>query len=249
MDQSYCEVKNRQILPPDCMRCRVPGAAIVHKTLNEQRNLARASWPDDCTEPAGTSGGATVVQVASDPIIHAQSPSPLRHPRSAQADHAPSPFESLLDDSAPAADRPAPPPTVDKTSRADGSQPVRTSGNSHDSKAPPAHDDDIATKPRMMRTSMRFNRRRVRSNVKSARIPRSVTAPRTATMPNPRKTTNPQRARKLTTLYQRHRSRASGQTSRSMRLRQYRRQGPNPTSVRSHNCRNRPRQPRNSQLN
>jgi hypothetical protein len=147
MDQSYCEVKNRQILPPDCMRCRVPGAAIVHKTLNEQRNLARASWPDDCTEPAGTSGGATVVQVASDPIIHAQSPSPLRHPRSAQADHAPSPFESLLDDSAPAADRPAPPPTVDKTSRADGSQPVRTSGNSHDSKAPPAHDDDIATKP------------------------------------------------------------------------------------------------------
>jgi len=88
-----------------------------------------------------------VVQVASDPIIHAQSPSPLRHPRSAQADHAPSPFESLLDDSAPAADRPAPPPTDDKTSRADGSQPVRTSANSHDSKAPPAHDDDIAIKP------------------------------------------------------------------------------------------------------
>jgi flagellar hook-length control protein FliK len=88
-----------------------------------------------------------VVQVASDPIIHAQSPSPLRHPRSAQADHATSPFESLLDDSAPAADRPAPPPTDDKTSRADGSQPVRTSANSHDSKAPPAHDDDIAIKP------------------------------------------------------------------------------------------------------
>jgi flagellar hook-length control protein FliK len=147
MNQSYCEVKNRQILPPDCMRCRVPGAAIVHKTLNEQRNLARASWPDDCTEPAGTSGGATVVQVASDPTIHVQSHSPLRHPRSAQADHAPSPFESLLDDSAPAADRSPPPPTDDKASRADGSQPVRTSANSHDSKAPPAHDDDVATKP------------------------------------------------------------------------------------------------------
>src|SRR4029453_18277211 len=77
--------------------CPAPGAAIVHKTLNEQRNLTPPSWPDDCTEPAGTSRGATVVQVASDPIIHAQSPSPLRHPRSAQADHAPSPFESLLD--------------------------------------------------------------------------------------------------------------------------------------------------------
>jgi flagellar hook-length control protein FliK len=88
-----------------------------------------------------------VVQVASDPTIHAQSHSPLRHPRSAQADRAPSPFESLLDDSAPAADRSAPPPTDDKTTRADGSQPVRTSANSHDSKAPPAHDDDVATKP------------------------------------------------------------------------------------------------------
>src|SRR4029453_15318423 len=108
MDQAYCEIKSRQILPPDCTCCPAPGAAIVHKTLNEQRNLTPPSWPDDCTEPAGTSGGATVVQVASDPIIHAQSPSPLRHPRSAQADHAPSPFESLLDDSAPAAARPAP---------------------------------------------------------------------------------------------------------------------------------------------
>jgi hypothetical protein len=51
----------------------------------------------------------------------------------------------LLDDSAPVADRSAPPPD-DKASHADGSQSVRTSGNSQDSKAPPAHDDDAATK-------------------------------------------------------------------------------------------------------
>jgi hypothetical protein len=86
-----------------------------------------------------------VLQVASDLTIHAQSHNLPRHPRSAEADRAPSPFESLLDDSAPAADRSAPPPD-DKASHADGSQSVRTSGNSQDSKAPPAHDDDDATK-------------------------------------------------------------------------------------------------------
>jgi flagellar hook-length control protein FliK len=87
-----------------------------------------------------------VLQVASDLTIHAQSHNLPRHPRSAEADRAPSPFESLLDDSAPAADRSAPPPD-DKASHADGSQSVRTPGNSQDSKAPPAHDDDAATKP------------------------------------------------------------------------------------------------------
>jgi len=86
-----------------------------------------------------------VLQVASDLTIHAQSHNLPRHPRSAEADRAPSPFESLLDDSAPVADRSAPPPD-DKASHADGSQSVRTSGNSQDSKAPPAHDDDAATK-------------------------------------------------------------------------------------------------------
>jgi flagellar hook-length control protein FliK len=145
MDQPYCEVKSRQILPPDCMCCPVPRGAIVHKTLNEQRNLASPSWPDDCTEPAGTSGGATVLQVASDLPIHAQSHNP-RPPRSAEADRAPSPFESLLDDSAPAVDRSAPPPD-DKASRADGSQSVRTSDRSRDTEKPPARDDDVATKP------------------------------------------------------------------------------------------------------
>jgi hypothetical protein len=147
MDQAYCEVKSRQILPPDSTCCPVAAAAIAHKTLNEQTNLTLPSWPGDCTEPTGTSGGATELQVASEPTIHAQSHNPLRHPRPSQADRAPSPFESLLDDSAPAADRTAPPPTDDKASHADGSQPVRASANTRDSKAPPAHDDDVATKP------------------------------------------------------------------------------------------------------
>src|SRR5262245_11204567 len=146
MDQPYCEVKSRQILPPDRMCCPVPRGAIFHKTLNEQRNLASPNWRDDCTEPAGTSGGATVVQVASEPTIHAQSHNLPRHPRSADADRAPSPFESLLDDSAPAADRSAPPPD-DKASRADDCQSVRIADRSRDTKGPPAHDDDVATKP------------------------------------------------------------------------------------------------------
>jgi len=53
MDQAYCEVKSRQILPTDCMCCLARGSAIVHKTLTEQRNLTSPGWPDDCTEPAG----------------------------------------------------------------------------------------------------------------------------------------------------------------------------------------------------
>jgi hypothetical protein len=80
-----------------------------------------------------------VLQVASD--CH----NLPRHPRSAEADRAPSPFESLLDDGAPVADRSAPPPD-DKASQADGSQSVRRSGTSQDSKAPFAHDDGAATK-------------------------------------------------------------------------------------------------------
>jgi flagellar hook-length control protein FliK len=145
MDQPCCEVKSRQILPPDCIVLPGAGGAIVHK--NEQRNLASPSWPDDCTEPAGTSGGATVVQVASEPTIHAQSHNLPRHPRSAEADRAPSPFESLLDDSAPAADRPAPPPD-DKASRADDCQSVRATDKSRDTKGPPAPDDDVASTER-----------------------------------------------------------------------------------------------------
>ena len=88
-----------------------------------------------------------MLQVASDPTIHVQSHNPLRHPRPAQADRAPSPFENLLDDSAPAVDRSAPPPPDDKASRAESSQSVCTSGNSRDSKAPSAHDDNVETKP------------------------------------------------------------------------------------------------------
>ena len=38
-----------------------------------------------------------MLQVASDPPIHTPIHNPLRHPRSAQADPAPSPFESFLE--------------------------------------------------------------------------------------------------------------------------------------------------------
>ena len=87
-----------------------------------------------------------MLQVASEPTIHAQSHNLSRHPRSAEADRAPSPFESLLDDSAPAADRSAP-PHDDKASHTDVSHSVRTTDKSRDTKGPPAHDDDDATKP------------------------------------------------------------------------------------------------------
>jgi chemotaxis protein MotD len=89
-----------------------------------------------------------VLQVASDPKIHAHSHTSPRDPRPAQQlDRAVSPFESLLDDGAQAADQSPPPPADDKASRADGSQPVRTAANSNDSKTAPANDNDVATKP------------------------------------------------------------------------------------------------------
>jgi hypothetical protein len=237
--------KSRQILPPDSTCRPVAAAAIAHKTLNEQTNLTLPSWPGDCTEPTGTSGGATELQVASDPTIHAQSHNPLRHPRPSQADRAPSPFESLLDDSAPAADRTAPPPTDDKAPTARnlyGRRPTLAIARRH-------LRTTTMSRPslRMSRRSMRSNRRRARSSVKSARMSKRFTAPRPATTANPRKTPNQLRTRKPTTFYQRHRSRASTQTSRSMRLRQYRRRRRNPTTAMSRNCRNRPPPPRSSQ--
>jgi hypothetical protein len=171
MDQAYCEVKSRQILPPDCMRCPVPRGALVHKTLNEQRNLECASWPYDCTEGAGASGGATVLQVASDLTIHAQSHNLPRHPRSAEADRAPSPFESLLDDSAPVADRSAPPPD-DKASHATARNPYVRQATVKTAR--PHLRTTTMPQPslRMRRTLMGSDRRRMRSNVKSGRMPK-----------------------------------------------------------------------------
>jgi flagellar hook-length control protein FliK len=90
-----------------------------------------------------------VLQVASDPKIHVQSHTLPRDPRPAQQlDRAPSPFESLLDDGAQAADQSVPLPADDKASRADGSQPARTPPtNSSDSTTAAADDNDVATKP------------------------------------------------------------------------------------------------------
>jgi flagellar hook-length control protein FliK len=90
-----------------------------------------------------------VLQVASDPKILAHGHTLPRDPRPAQQlDRAPSPFESLLDDGAQAADQSVPLPADDKASRADGSQPARTPPtNSNDSTTAAANDNDVATKP------------------------------------------------------------------------------------------------------
>jgi hypothetical protein len=115
---------------------------------------------------------------------------------------------------------------------------------------PKGHLPTTTTRPSLStrRTSMRSNRSSVRSNVKSARMPRRFTARRPATTANPRETTNQPRTRKPTTLYRRrYRSRASRQTSGSMRLRQSRCRRRNPSTAKSRNCRNRPHRPRKSQ--
>jgi flagellar hook-length control protein FliK len=69
------------------------------------------------------SGGAPVPQVASDPKIHAPNHSLPRIGRPAQqSERAPSPFESLLDDSAQTTDQSAPPPPENKAGAADSPQ-------------------------------------------------------------------------------------------------------------------------------
>ncbi|HKA76048.1 MAG TPA: flagellar hook-length control protein FliK [Pseudolabrys sp.] len=81
-------------------------------------------------------------QVASDPKIYAHSqtlPRVARPPQ--QSDRAPSPFESLLDDSAQGAEQPTPPPPDHKTSPVDNSQ---APAKSNDSKAP-ADDNTVTT--------------------------------------------------------------------------------------------------------
>ena len=84
-------------------------------------------------------------QVASDPTIHAHNPHLPRLPRPAQpSDRAPSPFESLIDDGSQPAEQPAPAPTENKATAADGPQaPAKT----NDSKAPVANDAASASKP------------------------------------------------------------------------------------------------------
>ena len=83
-------------------------------------------------------------QVASDPKIHAPNHSLPRIARPAQqSDHAPSPFESLLDDSAQSADQATPPSPENKAGPADSSQaPARN----NDCKPPAANDDARAPK-------------------------------------------------------------------------------------------------------
>jgi flagellar hook-length control protein FliK len=88
-----------------------------------------------------------VPQVASDPIIHAPSQSLPRMARPAQQpDRAPSPFESLLDDSN--ADPPALPAPDNKAGAADSAQASANSAKgSNDCKPLPASDDAPAAKP------------------------------------------------------------------------------------------------------
>ncbi|MFZ0069543.1 MAG: flagellar hook-length control protein FliK [Pseudolabrys sp.] len=80
-------------------------------------------------------------QVASDPKIHAPNHSLPRMARPAQqSDQAPSPFESLLDDSAQSADQAAPPSPENKAGAGDSSQaPAR-----NNECKPPAANDDVA---------------------------------------------------------------------------------------------------------
>ncbi len=83
-------------------------------------------------------------QVASDPKIYAHnqtSPRVARPPQ--QSDRSPSPFESLLDDSAQGAEQAAPPPPDQKASPVDNSHaPAKT----NDSKAPAQNDTVTVTK-------------------------------------------------------------------------------------------------------
>jgi hypothetical protein len=59
---------------------------------------------------------------------------------------AASPFESLLDDGAPAVPTSAPPSADDKPSRAENSQPVRAADSGNESKTAPANENDAAAK-------------------------------------------------------------------------------------------------------
>jgi len=86
-----------------------------------------------------------VPQVASDPTIHVHNPHLPRTARPTQpSDRPPSPFESLLDDGAQAADQSAPPPPDNKAASTDGTQaPAKT----NDCKAPASNDATTTTKP------------------------------------------------------------------------------------------------------
>ena len=83
-------------------------------------------------------------QVASDPKIHAPNHSLPRLARPAQqSDNAPSPFESLLDDSAQSADQATPPSPENKAGLADSTQaPARN----NECKPPATNDDAPASK-------------------------------------------------------------------------------------------------------
>src|SRR5262245_55742373 len=95
-------------------------------------------------EKAGNPGGAKVLQVASDPTVHAHAHS-SRHARPAQQpDRAPSPFESLLENSSTEGPPPSPLSTDEKPARLETAQQQRPQDNCGDSKASPVNDNDLA---------------------------------------------------------------------------------------------------------
>jgi hypothetical protein len=86
-----------------------------------------------------------VPQVAFDTKIHFHDPAQPRiaHPAQ-QSDRAPSPFESLLDDSAQIADQPPPPPAENKAAPAEAAQPTT---QNNEPKSAAASDPALTTKP------------------------------------------------------------------------------------------------------
>lgn len=91
----------------------------------------------------GNPGVRPVPQVASDPNIHAANHHLPRVARPAQPDRAPSPFESLLEDTSP----PAEPSQAPPESRASPAKDAQKPAKSNDSKAIAPTDNATASKP------------------------------------------------------------------------------------------------------
>lgn len=88
-----------------------------------------------------------MLQVASDPTVHAHTHSPGHARPSQRPDRAPSPFESLLDSDTPAALPPSQPSADDKSARVENGHQQRPLDSSGDNKTVPAGDKQLAARP------------------------------------------------------------------------------------------------------